>query len=80
MNNLSKVTREPRMFLHSVDKKSTLDAAAASVRDHIEKVVESIVGENLDCVNVIRISADPNCENQKERFPNRPCLILLSNF
>ncbi len=32
------------------------------MRDHIEKVVESEVGENLDGVSVIKILDHPSCE------------------
>lgn len=32
------------------------------MRDHIEKVVESLVGDNLDSVNIIYLSSDANCE------------------
>lgn len=39
-----------------------IDAATATVRDHIEKVVESLVGENLDIVNIVRLSTESNCK------------------
>ena len=46
------------------DQRASIDAATANVRDHIEKVVESLVGDNLDSVNIIKISNDQNCEKK----------------
>ena len=40
-----------------------IDPATAGVRDHIEKVVESLVGDNLDSTNIIRLSSHPDCKH-----------------
>lgn len=51
-----------RFFFSFADQSSVIDAATATVRDHIEKVVESLVGENLDMVNIVRLSTQTNCK------------------
>ena len=50
------------------DQRASIDAATATVRDHIEKVVESLVGDNLDSVNIIKLSKEPNCETKSLIF------------
>ncbi len=39
-----------------------VDPATADVRDHIEKVVESLVGGEIDSVNIVRLSKHPHCK------------------
>ena len=45
------------------DQSTMIDAATANVRDHIEKVVESLVGDNLDSINIIKLSENQNCKH-----------------
>ena len=50
------------LSLHIPDESCSIDTSTATVRDHIEKVVETLVGEDLDSVNIIRLSRDPDCK------------------
>ncbi|QQP54711.1 Uncharacterized protein FKW44_007629, partial [Caligus rogercresseyi] len=36
-----------------------MDENSSQVRDHIEKVVEALIGENIDQVNINRLVNDP---------------------
>jgi hypothetical protein len=38
------------------------DSATSQVRDHIEKLVESLVGETIDGVTVAKICQHPTCK------------------
>ena len=40
----------------------TSDDVMLEVRDHIEKVVETLVGDNLDESSVIRLANHPSCK------------------
>ncbi len=44
------------------DQRSSLDESSATVREHIEKVVEALVGGSIDSVTVVKISGHPACE------------------
>jgi len=39
------------------------DSMTAEVRDHIEKLVESLVGDGIDKVSVTKICQHPSCKN-----------------
>ena len=46
------------------------DATTGQVREHIEKLVETLVGENIDDVIIARLCQHPTCKYQKyfDRF------------
>lgn len=66
MNSLKSLTSvRVRVSPFFPDHSKSIDPATATVRDHIEKVVESLVGDNLDAVNIIKLSEEPQCESRK---------------
>ncbi|XP_059090088.1 uncharacterized protein LOC131885907 isoform X3 [Tigriopus californicus] len=45
-----------------------MDSSTSTVRDHIEKVVESLIGDDLDSVNIIHLSEHPSYKRLFEDY------------
>ena len=50
------------MFLFDYLLLDSEDSSIAQVRDHIESLVESLVGKNLDEAKVIQLFDHPSCK------------------
>ena len=56
------LTTHNKLFLFHYLSLGSEDSSIAQVRDHIESLVESLVGKNLDEAKVIQLFDHPSCK------------------